>query len=177
MVQQFNNLGLKVGYYMTNTRCASLGNDKLEIRWVGGSGAPNNPLGFTSIAYYQSTVTDWPCYSHCVRVAQIVFDTDEYLHLDGDPFRNWTYTSQGSISNNQLDFRQTLLHELGHAGGLGHTDVRNSIMCSEDKVYPCNHVEEIYGPGTVDRTYDQDDIDGFCSLWKDDPSDPGNVCN
>ena len=68
---------------------------------------------------------------------------------------NWTTGGSGGI-----DIETVMLHELGHSLGLGHEDTNSSIMAS---VY-----------AGVNRTLEQDDIDGITSLYAGDGGGGGN---
>lgn len=67
---------------------------------------------------------------------------------------NWTTGGSGGF-----DIETVMLHELGHSLGLGHEDTNSSIMAS---VY-----------GGVNRTLEQDDIDGITSLYAGDGGGDG----
>jgi hypothetical protein len=178
MLNQFNSLGLKLLFTTSGVRCSQMTTDRVEVRWTGGSNAPNNKDGRITVAYTE--ILDklgFPCTSHCMKVAQIVIDTTTDLNADQGCCWGWSYSPSSIRQAGEADFREAFLHELGHAAGLLHSSVEHSIMCSSDLVAGCDSQEEVAGPGPTDRTYDPDDIAGFCAdPWNDDPNDPGNVC-
>lgn len=77
------------------------------------------------------------------------------VHFDED--RNWVDNENDVTGNGEFDLFTVLLHELGHALGLGHSTVSGSVM------------EAIYGGGR--RTLGADDIAGIQAIYgpNDDP--------
>ncbi|MCO4748193.1 MAG: matrixin family metalloprotease [Proteobacteria bacterium] len=60
---------------------------------------------------------------------------------------------EASISNNESDFRDVAVHEIGHCLGLGHSNNAGAIMYASSTV------------GTAVRDLHQDDIDGVVHLY------------
>ena len=63
-------------------------------------------------------------------------------------------------ASDSIDLQSTLTHEIGHALGLGHSDIAEATMAPS-----------IIGGDISKRTLDQDDINGICALYPvhDDP--------
>jgi hypothetical protein len=87
-------------------------------------------------------------------VAQTVVHTDgsgRYrdadIHVNGKDFRFSLDATAGT-----LDLRSVLVHELGHALGLGHSDAARATMFAT-------------GSGLRWRSLEKDDLDGVCSLY------------
>lgn len=96
----------------------------------------------------------WP--GELVRgaVAQTVVHTDAMgryrdadIHVNGSEFR---FSLDGAAGT--LDLRSILVHELGHALGLGHTSEARATMFAT-------------GSGLRWRSLEKDDVDGVCSLY------------
>ena len=71
------------------------------------------------------------------------------VHMDVN--RNWTDNAADTTGNGQFDIFTVMLHELGHALGLGHTNVAGSVM------------EPVYAGSR--RTLGADDIAGIQALY------------
>ena len=94
----------------------------------------------------------WPAELVSGAVAQTVVHTDgsgRYrdadIHVNGKDFRFSLDAAAGT-----LDLRSVLVHELGHALGLGHSDAARATM---------------FATGLRWRSLEQDDVDGVCSLY------------
>ena len=71
-------------------------------------------------------------FSRCTGTEWEYTDKDLIIRRDGDPNMkggsvNWNY-GPGAPSSGQADFETVLLHELGHACGLGHVIDRGDVM-------------------------------------------------
>ncbi|MBI4722811.1 MAG: matrixin family metalloprotease [Candidatus Stahlbacteria bacterium] len=106
-----------------------------------------NTVYFNSIAGYDIGVAYVrPQGSYIVEI-DIAFNPNKRWATDG--------------SANAFDLQSNAAHEFGHALGLDHSDIWNSVMYPNDVV------------GTIRRTLDQDDIDGIKSLY---PRGGGGGC-
>lgn len=66
---------------------------------------------------------------------------------------NWFIGPTGNPSGSQFDLYTTVLHELGHAFGLGHSSNRSAVMYA------------YLSPGETKRTPTSDDRNGICTLY------------
>jgi hypothetical protein len=73
---------------------------------------------------------------------------DADIHVNGAAY-HWSLDGAGST----IDARSILVHELGHALGLGHSSVAGATM---NATHP---------PGIAWRSLEQDDRDGVCTLY------------
>ncbi len=98
----------------------------------------------------------WPAELVAGAVAQTVIYTDaggRYrdadIHINGKDFR---FSVDSARPPGTLDLRSILVHELGHALGLGHSNSARATMFAT-------------GSGLRWRSLEKDDLDGVCALY------------
>jgi len=101
------------------------------------------PVAFTSVTYNP--------------VSGVIFDAD--IELNGEDYE---FTAGGPDKEpGDIDIRNTVTHESGHMFGLGHSK----------KVKATMYESSIFGE-TVKRSLDDDDVEGFCTLYPAEDGDP-----
>ena len=73
--------------------------------------------------------------------------------IEIDSSTNWYIGPTGNPGGSQFDLYTTVLHEMGHAFGLGHSSNRNAVMYA------------YLSPGETKRTPTSDDRNGICGLY------------
>jgi hypothetical protein len=108
--------------------------------------------GVSSVVWHD---TDWPAAFTPGALAQTIVRVDNAgktreidVHINGVDHR-WSIDGRAGT----VDARGVLVHELGHALGLGHSDVTTATMYAS-------------GPqGLAWRSLEKDDVDGVCALY------------
>lgn len=73
--------------------------------------------------------------------------------IEIDTTVNWHIGPTGNPGGNEFDLYTTVLHELGHTFGLGHSNNRSAVMYA------------YLSPGETKRTPTSDDRNGICTLY------------
>lgn len=72
------------------------------------------------------------------------------------------YVDRGESQTGAYDLENTLVHEMGHAIGLGHSEFSDATMAEHSS------------PGELNkRTLSEDDIEGVCTIYPDGQESPG----
>jgi len=123
-----------------------------RTKLAGTTTAPAGDDGTNGVYWHDDA---WPSALVAGALAQTVLHTDVngYLHdadihVNGAAYR-WSLDGAGAT----VDARSVLVHELGHALGLGHTTVPGATM------------NPTHAPGIAWRSLEQDDRDGVCALY------------
>ncbi|MEC9464424.1 MAG: hypothetical protein VX834_01475 [Myxococcota bacterium] len=90
---------------------------------------------------------------------------------DGRRFSDADIIINGMVGQDQYGVYTTILHEMGHALGLGHPCLTTYSGCSNS----CNAVMAATGGDYT--TPQQDDINAVCSLYPGTPGGLGQACN
>jgi hypothetical protein len=122
-----------------------------RARFDGERAAVAADDGINAVLFHDDA---WPAELVPGAVAQTVVHTDASgryrdadIHLNGVDFR---FSLDGAPGT--LDLRSILVHELGHALGLGHSSDARATMFAT-------------GSGLRWRSLEKDDVDGVCSLY------------
>ena len=122
-----------------------------RARFDGERAAVSADDGINAVLFHDDA---WPPELIPGAVAQTVIHTDASgryrdadIHLNGVDFR---FSLDGAPGT--LDLRSILVHELGHALGLGHSSDPRATMFAT-------------GSGLRWRSLEKDDVDGVCSLY------------
>lgn len=120
--------------------------------YAGTTSAPAGDDG-QNVVYWHDDV--WPALLTPNAVAQTVLHTDANgalrdtdIHINGADYK-WALQGAGAVP----DARAILVHELGHALGLGHSTVATATMFAT------------YPSGIAWRSLEPDDRDGVCALY------------
>ncbi len=108
----------------------------------------------------------WPYTQRPVAFTAVTYNRDDGLILDADIELNeqdYAFTTQPDKEHWKIDLQNTLTHEIGHVGGLDHSNVESSTMFFHA------------APGeSSKRSLDQDDVDGICALY---PAEGAQTCS
>jgi hypothetical protein len=170
-MNKINNLGTELNYQATDTACANLG---ASVWWVGVGWGHDHTDG----AYGETfSLTQQPfCFTYCMKTAEIIIDKDDHKTCctDIQTGDSWYVGAGYDMGDHTYSFEMTMLHELGHASGLGHSNNEAAIMCGTGDQWPdpetCNRWDKQYDsgnePGEVsDPTLKSDDISGLNAIW------------
>lgn len=122
-------------------------------RYAGEQAAVAADDGINVVLFHDDA---WPAELVQGAVAQTVVHTDATgryrdadIHINGKEYR---FSLDSARAPGTLDLRSILVHELGHALGLGHTNDARATMFAT-------------GSGQRWRSLESDDIEGVCALY------------
>ena len=134
-----------------------------RTRFAGATSAPPGDDGINAIYWHDDA---WPTVLVAGALAQTILHTDATgalrdadVHVNGADYR-WSSSGDGST----VDARGVLVHELGHALGLGHSTDTHATMFAT------------HAPGIAWRSLEADDRDGVCALYPAGPTGGADGC-
>lgn len=145
-------------YYRTAQSCTYMRNQDIPHLELAQENDAGNNLALTQI-----TEQDFPCAHHCASVYRISFQPDDTMYGNG-----WYVGDSVTVPYLKADAGEVVIHELGHASGLLHSQITWSQMCGAPWYWingGCDSENWIWGGGAAVRYMTADDEDGLQAIW------------
>lgn len=172
-LDKWNALATELRYERTNLPCGE-GPHINELKIVYNSSCS---LG-DCVGWWQVTTKLGDSCDHvgyCLRRGTIHLVTDAGLDASSNgEWTSWYVGDSTSVPDNKIDMLGVVMHEAGHASGLGHSNADYATMCGRTVLEwwstSCPAAWTWYGPDTADRSLHSDDINGFTLNWDNPPT-------